>query len=263
MVKICYFHHRKWHPCLQMTWTPLFGWDLWWSCDLLSPGFSCTCGADLQWGACTSRTHQLPLLTVGGAGRVVSTWLHSCKAACLWNCFAWHPFPRKNRHIWTEPLLGLAGLTPATKEFRREGASLTPKCLQMVEEIHWIRPSEISWPYDSCIGAMSQSSLECNLNISCVNERAFDHFRVVPCNLVSPWFATRFMDNLARVLGLRWDSGYRASVVAQWWGIHLQCRRCGFSPWVGKISWRRAWQPTLVFLPGESHGQRSLVGYNP
>ena len=34
-------------------------------------------------------------------------------------------------------------------------------------------------------------------------------------------------------------------------------------PWVGKIPWRRAWQPTAVFLPGESHGQRSLVGYSP
>ena len=32
---------------------------------------------------------------------------------------------------------------------------------------------------------------------------------------------------------------------------------------VGKIPWRRAWQPTPVFLPGESHGQRSLVGYSP
>ena len=43
-----------------------------------------------------------------------------------------------------------------------------------------------------------------------------------------------------------------------------QCRRrkrCGFSPRVGKIPWRRAWQPTPVFLPGESHGQRSLAGY--
>ena len=37
--------------------------------------------------------------------------------------------------------------------------------------------------------------------------------------------------------------------------------RLGFNPWVGKIRWRRAWQPTSVFLPGESHGQRSLVGY--
>jgi len=32
----------------------------------------------------------------------------------------------------------------------------------------------------------------------------------------------------------------------------LQCRRPGFSPWVGKIPWRRAWQPTPVFFPGES-----------
>ena len=33
--------------------------------------------------------------------------------------------------------------------------------------------------------------------------------------------------------------------------------------WVGKIPWRRKWQPTPVFLPGESHGRRSLVGYRP
>ena len=43
--------------------------------------------------------------------------------------------------------------------------------------------------------------------------------------------------------------------------IGLQCGRSGFDPWVGKISWRREWQPTPVFLPGESHGQRSLLGY--
>ena len=36
-----------------------------------------------------------------------------------------------------------------------------------------------------------------------------------------------------------------------------------FYPWVGKIPWRRAWQPTPVFLFGESHGQRSLEGYSP
>ena len=40
-------------------------------------------------------------------------------------------------------------------------------------------------------------------------------------------------------------------------------RRHGLDPWVGKIPWRRAWQPTPVFLPGESHGQWSLVGYSP
>ena len=37
----------------------------------------------------------------------------------------------------------------------------------------------------------------------------------------------------------------------------------GFNPWIGKIPWRRAWQPTPVFLPGESYGQRSLAGNSP
>ena len=33
--------------------------------------------------------------------------------------------------------------------------------------------------------------------------------------------------------------------------------------WLGMIPWRRKWQPTPVFLPGSTHGQRSLVGYGP
>ena len=40
-------------------------------------------------------------------------------------------------------------------------------------------------------------------------------------------------------------------------------RRPRFDPWVRKIPWRRKWLPTPVFLPGEFHGQRSLVGYSP
>ena len=40
-------------------------------------------------------------------------------------------------------------------------------------------------------------------------------------------------------------------------------KTCRFDPWVGKIPWRRACQPTPVFLPGESQGQRRLVGYSP
>ena len=45
-----------------------------------------------------------------------------------------------------------------------------------------------------------------------------------------------------------------------------QCRkrkRCGFNPWVGKIPWSRKLQPTPVFLPGQSHGRGSLMGYSP
>ena len=42
-----------------------------------------------------------------------------------------------------------------------------------------------------------------------------------------------------------------------------QCRRPRFDPWVGKIPWRREWQPTPVLLLGKPHGWRSLVGYTP
>ena len=50
-----------------------------------------------------------------------------------------------------------------------------------------------------------------------------------------------------------------ASLLAQL-VICLQCRRPRFDPWVGKIPWRRKWQPTPVSLPGKSHGHRRLVG---
>ena len=57
------------------------------------------------------------------------------------------------------------------------------------------------------------------------------------------------------------------SSVASLWvrqlSVRLQCGRAGFNPWVGKIPWRRKWQPTPVLLPGESHGGRSLIGYSP
>ena len=43
----------------------------------------------------------------------------------------------------------------------------------------------------------------------------------------------------------------------------MHCRRPGFDPWVRKIPWRRAWQPTPVSLPGASRGRRSLAGYSP
>ena len=40
-----------------------------------------------------------------------------------------------------------------------------------------------------------------------------------------------------------------------------QCKRCGLDPWVGRIPWGRKREPAPVFLPGNSHGQRSLTGY--
>ena len=54
----------------------------------------------------------------------------------------------------------------------------------------------------------------------------------------------------------RWQSGKEST-------SQCRCRRHRFNPWVRKISWRRKWQPTPVFLPGKSQGQRSLAGYSP
>ena len=53
-----------------------------------------------------------------------------------------------------------------------------------------------------------------------------------------------------------------AAQVVQWLRI-CQYRRPWFNPWVGKIPWRRKWQPTPVFLPEKSYGERSLAGYSP
>ena len=55
----------------------------------------------------------------------------------------------------------------------------------------------------------------------------------------------------------RWLSGKETAC------RYKRYKRHGFDPWAGEIFWRREWQPTPVFLPGEFHGQRSLVGYNP
>ena len=49
----------------------------------------------------------------------------------------------------------------------------------------------------------------------------------------------------------------------RWESICLQCGRPRFNPWVGKISWKRKWQPTPIFFPRKSHGWRNLVGYSP
>ena len=54
---------------------------------------------------------------------------------------------------------------------------------------------------------------------------------------------------------------FKFLLVTQMVKNQLQCRIPEFDPWVGKIPWRRECLPTPVFLPGEFHGQRSLVGY--
>ena len=55
----------------------------------------------------------------------------------------------------------------------------------------------------------------------------------------------------------------RASLVTQMVKNTPAMQETRFNPWLGKMPWKREWLPTPVFLPGESHGQSSLVGYSP
>ena len=78
-------------------------------------------------------------------------------------------------------------------------------------------------------------------------------------SLVAQWLTVYIeLHSLYRALWLSW-----ASLVAQWLSGSCQRRRPRFDPWVRKIPWRRKLQPTTVFLPGKSHGQKGLVGYTP
>ena len=54
-------------------------------------------------------------------------------------------------------------------------------------------------------------------------------------------------------------SGFPGGLVVK--NLPANAGECGFNPWVRKIPWKRKWQPTPVFLPGKSYGQRSTVGY--
>ena len=94
------------------------------------------------------------------------------------------------------------------------------------------------------------------------------HFSFSSPNL----FSTQWKNNLTAFLGpIKSIYPSLKLVLAQWqWHSGKEstspCRRhirCGFDTWVGKIPWRRKWQPTPVFLPGKFPGHRSLVVYSP
>ena len=70
-----------------------------------------------------------------------------------------------------------------------------------------------------------------------------------------PWCSWNYLKLL--IFGLpSWLSGKESACQCR------KCKRLEFDPWVRKIPQRRKWQPTPIFLPGESHGQRSLAGYS-
>ena len=73
----------------------------------------------------------------------------------------------------------------------------------------------------------------------------------------------KFINDTSPLCCLNWRMGFPGGTSGK--ELTCQCRRCkkcGFDAWVVKIPCRWKWQPTPVFLPGESHGQKSLAGYS-
>ena len=67
---------------------------------------------------------------------------------------------------------------------------------------------------------------------------------------------------LTYVVGSRYRRASQVSLVVENPSANAgRYKKCRFDLWIRNIPWRRKWQPTLIFLSGESHGQRSLAGY--
>ena len=116
------------------------------------------------------------------------------------------------------------------------------------EDLVW-NWATLSQPPILCRGKMSPKSL-CKWGVSWSSRRTLSQI----------WALGRLFPLFCCPIGLKTKEGLL------WWlsdtESTCQCRRLAFDPWDWKIPWRRKWQPTPVFLPGESPGQRSLAGCN-
>ena len=105
-----------------------------------------------------------------------------------------------------------------------------------------------------CVRSQGDRGQETSISLSCTQYVVVILF----VGILLRWFPAKDFTLLLRgnlIITMNFPSGASGKEPS------CQCRRnkrCGFDPWIRKIPWRRAWQPTLVFLPGESRGQRSL-----
>ena len=106
-------------------------------------------------------------------------------------------------------------------------------------------PSSLNLPYATKLGDSPDITTVISLVfIHCDIFHAFTHIHMCLCNLNSSKLV------VPRCLSCKKFASY-----------YKRCRRHGFDPWVGKIPWRRKRQPTPEFVPGKSHGQRTLAGH--
>lgn len=144
---------------------------------------------------------QLTLLTVGSR-RVLMTWLHCWKADLPLESLYVRSAPQVERGIRTVLYLSVIALL-LMKRSLGWGRILGVQVSSNGGRNHW-RILEISWTHDNFICECS-TVISMQPDVHYVIERAFNHLRHLPCNLFSPLFATRFVYDFARALGLGCD----------------------------------------------------------
>ena len=180
--------------------------------------------------------------------------LHNCHRLCglqSWKYFCYLPFCRK----MGRPTLVI--IISAHQISKKESHCGTPV----------FGPGEFHGLYSSVCGVrkslmcLSNFHFHCCLNFHFCKRWVDCQEKVFHIQLLSLCTAQGYAAE-----GLNWSQpctsqGFQGCTSGK--DLACQCRRherCEFDPWVRKIPWRRKWQPTPVFLPGESHGPRSLAG---
>ena len=152
---------------------------------------------------------------------------------------------------WTEYCFRLASQPPPVKT-AGERAVLPPEGIGATGLAHWIRKP--LWTHD-CKNMMKRSKSQFTSKKVCTVLIELCFFFSNPSCLNTVFGGSlRFNKN---------QNPFRAFLVAQTVNNLPAMGETRFDPWVETITWRRAWQPTPVFLPGEFQGQRSLVGCGP
>ena len=138
---------------------------------------------------------------------------------------------------------------------------------------HGLQPTRLHRPWDfpgkstgvGCHCLLRRLRLVVVNSLHVKSQIAFQILHSREIQLLS-WFSESKCPSIHLSLKTEWESARERPnsdatwLLAQMQRICLQCRRPRFKPWVGRIPWRREWQPTPIFLPGEIHGQRSLLG---
>ena len=155
------------------------------------------------------------------------------RESCFWTCLIWHVSALLLRLVHL-PLFGVHhsdywGVREGTLRYRGATLHAAPTILcvflsKVITSMDGLSPGKTREPQITCAPCQ---------------------WLLGPCVL---WFFPS------------WD---KASLMTQMVKRLSAVWKTRFDPWVGKIPWRRKWQPTPVFLPGKSHGQQSLAGYSP